>query len=124
MIEFTANQEVRSMRTDCRVWTEIMIERWYSSEYPQAVDYPADELVLDLQEVFFACCNDGVQNVAFISLLALLVLQAKGLNCSERDVQFMMEFFLIYAHLNKVHYAQIWIEYYLEEITRHAPQNS
>ncbi|HEX8612067.1 MAG TPA: hypothetical protein VF800_12335 [Telluria sp.] len=119
MIEFTADQEDRAMRMDCRVWTALMVEAWYANDYPHAINYPAGDLVWDLQEVYFACRNGCVHNVAHISLLALLVLRAKGLNCSECDVQAIMDYFLIYARASNVNYARAWIELYLEEATGH-----
>lgn len=117
MIEFTAEQEMRAMRRDCRVWTEFMVEAWYSSDYPHATDYPAEALVSDLREVYFACHSSGVQNIVLISLLGFLVLRAKTLECSEVDVQCIADFFMIHARSNKFDYAQDWIELYLEEAT-------
>ncbi|NHZ33005.1 hypothetical protein [Massilia rubra] len=116
MIEFTEDQERRAMRRDCRVWTQLMVRAWYTSDYPNATSYPAVALVADLQWIYFACYNENMQNLDDISLLGLIVLQAKTLNCSNEDVACIANFFLFHAQANNVNYAKNWIEIYLEEI--------
>lgn len=116
MIEFTAEQERRAMRRDCRVWTELMVQAWYESDYPQATDYSADVLVSDLRWIYFTCHDGKVQDIAFISLLGLIVLRARMLNCSVENIVAFVDYFLIHARVDNVNYAQASIEIYLEEI--------
>ncbi|MDQ1834941.1 hypothetical protein [Massilia scottii] len=119
MIEFTADQEKKAMRRDCRVWTKLMAETWYASDYPHATDYPAVALVADLRDVYFACYNDDVKNTDSISLLGFIVLRANMLNCSNADIQSIVDYFFGHARGENVEYAQAWIEIYLEEIERY-----
>ena len=92
-----------------------MIEAWYTSDYPNATDYPAAALVSDLRAVYFACHYGNVLNAGSISLLGFIVLRANMLNCSEVDVRSIVDYFLAYAQGDNVNYAQTWIEIYLEE---------
>lgn len=115
MIEFTKEQEMRDMRQECRVWSGLMVEAWYWSDYAHATGYLPATLVSDLQAVYFRCRHSGVDNASSISLLGFLVLRAKMLRCSEVDVQSIVEYFLTYAQAGNVNYAQTWVEIYLEE---------
>ncbi|MFB9246100.1 hypothetical protein IV454_06305 [Massilia antarctica] len=119
MIAFTADQEKRAMRRDCRAWTELMVEAWYTSDYPNATDYPAAELVSDLRTVYFVCRENDIENVKHISLLGFNVLRANMLNRSNADVSAIVDYFLMYAQGGNVHYAQAWIEIYIEEPAYH-----
>ncbi|NHZ83170.1 hypothetical protein F2P44_28425 [Massilia sp. CCM 8695] len=116
MIEFTADQEKKAMRRDCRAWTKLMAEAWYTSDYPHATDYPAAALVSDLREVYFVCQANKVSDVGSISILGFDILRANLLMCSKENMDAMMKYFLIHAKAANVDYAQNWIEIYLEEV--------
>lgn len=115
MIEFTKEQEMRDMRQECRVWTGLMVEAWYWSNFVNATDYLPAMLVADLQEVYFRCVHSGIDDVSSISILGLFVLRANILRCSKADVDSIVEYFIIYVKAGKINYALTWIEIYLEE---------
>jgi hypothetical protein len=116
MIEFGEEQEKRAVQRDCRVWTKLMVEAWYSSDYPDATDYSPTALAQDLQEVYLTCHNNGLKNTDYMSLLGFLVIRAKMLNCSEADLDSIVGYFLIHARAENVDYAQNWIDLYLEGV--------
>ncbi|ATQ73125.1 hypothetical protein CR152_00330 [Massilia violaceinigra] len=116
MIKFTADQEKKAMRRDCRAWTKLMAEAWYTSDHPHATDYSAAAVVSDLREVYFLCQAHKVSDVGSISILGFDVLRANLLMCSRKDIIGMMKYFLMHANAANVDYAQNWIEIYLEEV--------
>lgn len=117
MIEFGEKQEKLAVQRDCRAWTKLMVEAWYSSDYTDATDYSPTALVLDLQEVYLTCQDNGLKNTGSISLLGFLVIRAKMLNCSEADLDSIVSYFLVHAQAENVGYAQNWIDLYLEGVT-------
>ncbi|MDQ1924210.1 hypothetical protein [Massilia pseudoviolaceinigra] len=116
MIEFTADQEKRAMRRDCRIWTEFMVEAWYMSDHPHATEYRAADLVSDLRKVYFACRENDIENVQHISLLGFKVLYANMLGCSQEDITAIVQYFCGNARAGNADFATNWIETYLEEV--------
>lgn len=113
MIEFTEEQEIRAMRKDCRVWTSLMVDAWYSSGYLHAHDYPSDVLVSHLKKIFYFCQEKKVASNEHIVLLTFLLLRANSLRCSPQDLEDVASYFLHHAKLNNIDYAKQWIDFYL-----------
>lgn len=114
MIEFTEEQEKRAMRKDFRVWAELMVEAWYMSDYPNSTDYPAAQLVSDLDAVYLACAENNLNNVQQISFLGFAILRANVLTCSQIDIGTIIEYFCKQAREGNAEFGQRWIEMYLE----------
>ena len=115
MIEFTNEQEGAGLRRDCRSWTELMSQEWYSSDVPGALDYPPVELIQHLRAVYFSCVDANIDDIEYISRLGFNVLRANTLHCESADIIVMVNFFLQHAKEDNIEYAQTWINFYLEE---------
>ena len=114
MIEFSENQESKALRHDCRAWTELVGQSWYTSENPLAADYPVEELIHHLRAVYFACSEAGIENMEYVTLLGFNVLRANASGCSAESVEAMVDYFLLHAQGDNVEYAQNWIDLYLD----------
>lgn len=116
MIKFSVDQENRSRHRDCRVWTELMVDAWYTSDSPIAIEYPATLLVADLRSVYFLCQKNNLKDVQSISYLGFAVLRANMRMDSKVDLDAIVTYFCEYARVNNAEFAQRWIEIYLKEL--------
>ena len=115
MIDFTSEQEIKILRRDCRTWTELVAQEWYSSDYSSAADYPAKALTQHLRAVYFTCHDAGITNMEYVSRLGFTVLRANTLECEAIDIEAIVIFFIHHAKGDNVDYAQNWIDLYLED---------
>lgn len=115
MIEFTPEQEKKTLRNDCRSWAELVAQEWYESDAPGATDYPANALIQHLRAVYFTCHDAGIDNLEYVSRLGFTVLRANTLQCDPDDVEAIVKFFIHHAKGDNVDYAQNWIDLYLED---------
>jgi hypothetical protein len=110
MIEITPHQQGLLQRQDCREWTELVANDWFTSGYQGALEYPVADAIQHLRAVYFSCLHAGIENIEYISLLGFNVLRANVAGYDESSVRTLVNFFITYAQTEQIDYAQNWIE--------------